>query len=169
MYFYCFIIIIITHHLNQNIFMTWWNSAERTFVCDQHLNNLPVILRVEAFYCVFIFFRKDLLYRGFMLVLDRRREKWESVKSCLNKVQVCWILLMYFDIVRLGCSSRRHVHSTGRPMVTEQYFALRLSCCCCCFSFSLESRKLKKCLQSGAFDMTCIVFNLYHLNEARIS
>lgn len=34
--------------------------------------------------------REDLLHRGFMLVLDRRREKWGTVKSCLNKVQKCF-------------------------------------------------------------------------------
>lgn len=44
-------------------------------------------------FLVFWFFREDLLHRGFMLVLDRRREKWGTVKSCLNKVQVCWVLL----------------------------------------------------------------------------
>ncbi|XP_067041019.1 guanine nucleotide exchange factor DBS-like isoform X4 [Acropora muricata] len=34
--------------------------------------------------------RKDLLYRGFVLVLDRRTETWGAVKSCLNKVQKCF-------------------------------------------------------------------------------
>ena len=29
-----------------------------------------------------------MLQKGFMLVLDRRKEKWGAVKSCLQKVQV---------------------------------------------------------------------------------
>lgn len=31
-----------------------------------------------------------LLHKGFMLVLDRRKEKWGAVKSCLTKVQKCF-------------------------------------------------------------------------------
>lgn len=33
---------------------------------------------------------EELLQKGFMLVLDRRKEKWGAVKSCLNKVQKCF-------------------------------------------------------------------------------
>ena len=111
-------------------------------------------------FIVFSFFREDLLHRGFMLVLDRRREKWGTVKSCLSKVQVCWILLYFHFVLAQGELTKEAIgHSTGRPIVTQQYFALRLSCGCCCFFSSLEPLKFKKCLQSGAFDMTCIVFN----------
>lgn len=33
---------------------------------------------------------REMLQKGFMLVLDRRKEKWGAVKSCLQKVQKCF-------------------------------------------------------------------------------
>ena len=33
-------------------------------------------------------FSDELVQKGFILVLDRRKDKWEAVKSCLQKLQV---------------------------------------------------------------------------------
>jgi len=34
---------------------------------------------------------EEMLNKGFILVLDRRKEKWGAVKSSLQKIQVCKI------------------------------------------------------------------------------
>lgn len=33
-------------------------------------------------------FSDELVQKGFILVLDRRKDKWGAVKSCLQKLQV---------------------------------------------------------------------------------
>ena len=33
-------------------------------------------------------FSDELVQKGFILVLDRRKDKWEAVESCLQKLQV---------------------------------------------------------------------------------
>lgn len=41
----------------------------------------------------FNIFSEELLKKGIILVLDRRKDKWGAVKSCLQKIQVCKIVV----------------------------------------------------------------------------
>ena len=58
--------------------LSWWSTFYWIYHC------------LEVYKCCIFSYHcsREMLQKGFMLVLDRRKEKWGAVKSCLQKVQV---------------------------------------------------------------------------------
>jgi len=67
------------HAINRNLMLTVYTLGHVCTLCNWLLDK---IFQLKLF-------SEEMLKKGFILVLDRRKDKWGAVKSCLQKIQVC--------------------------------------------------------------------------------